>query len=1432
LNCSVGGACSCKVGYTGLKCNECDATYFAASGVSGVNPSCASCNCYSIGSENHNCSVISGQCNCNSAYSGSKCSSCSPSYYPISGVDGINPVCVSCGCHSLGSNNTLCDSNGVCQCNEGYTGTKCDVCLASFYKTSAQECVPCLCHQIGSNNENCTGITGVCSCELGYQGQKCNYCAPSHSVSSGTNGVDPVCSGCSCNVFGATTCSSIEGGCICLTGYQGTECRDCIPSYFAIEGVQGHYPNCSNCSCSPIGALNETCSDIEGNCYCKEEYSGKTCNACSSESYLVSSDPMICSLCNCNPSGSTSASCDNLGQCSCLNGYAGQKCDICQIDHFQVGGLCQSCNCEENGSFNASCISGECFCLPGYKGTTCNSCKDGYHQNEPLYGDSKCRKCECSSYGSLNQNCDEDGNCTCKPEYTGLHCDSCNVAHYQVSFNPEDGCQPCSCSSNSSSNSCLEDGSCLCPEGYTGRTCDSCGDFYQNANCQQSVCNPIGTLEESGAGCVCKPGYSGDHCNECLSSTIVKFTDGIFVECLYGPCYKYGIESYTDNICNCKPGFTGKRCERCTANAYPSFIDNELVCNPDSCSFGNRLLFAGTIEGKCPCKNGYKQPHCSSCDQYSNNEFGSCAPKFNGPWMKDIKSIDSITQEITDKINSIKTAVDTLQYKNPDEFVACHKILATNPNVCLGHGRCLGATCDCDRGYTGNSCDDRKIKGVYTKGTNYFNRRLSGKPIASDGHIYNNTFDKIFGYKNMLVAFADNDIYISGEVPFFNAGLQGMNSRLLHQFKKGDQNLNQFGSKISSLNYVKLGCIVHLMNNSLLAFGSNEEGQLGFPKSLQMISSPTEISSDEFNPLSDSIDWIYSKDTSVYIKLNNNQMIVWGNNQYSTLVNVSNIYRVFEPKKINPYYNIVKLARSTDAILFIDDLGNAYTLGRNTDYNLGIPSSSTDTINRSGYQVGSNCVDLSSTDTSFSMICNGIAQFWGRNINNHMGIFQTISETPQAAIVPNGCKNVYSSNTHSVILLEDGSVYVTGLVKYNIFPHQNFMEGSFKLFTKVKEVNSTDVVLGDYSIAMLDSSSSIQAFGKTTFYGQSEQEITEEFSRIPKNELFGQTSQMKTLYGTNMYYKDIHLSRQATFFLARELYFVGNEQYTSSSSYIPKTLVSDSNIKQILPMRNTLIYRTNTLYKAIGQNGYGEGIVGHSNILSTTTQCNIPSSQVLTNTFNLLKFGGAYISKTYQIMLFGKTHIDNVVHTLTTPFVFSYNNSAIDVVNMHYNEDAMVIVSLNRQVYIHVKNPDSFDAFSILSPIDKKFNLSSILSPTFGKPKSAVSFSLSFKVGVAILMESGQVYGLGSNNYHMLSPSYDVSHVFYSPILMGESITNLKSFTTELVMFNEGEIKFSGRHFYTKQANGTFTSQSIGIPEDEGIVDVLFSNQTFIVLSA
>lgn len=90
---------------------------------------------------------------------------------------------------------------------------------------------------------------------------------------------------------------------------------------------------------------------------------------------------------------------------------------------------CKPCDCFAEGSDSSVCDStdGQCLCKPRYSGQKCDECAEGFAQI-----DLKCAPCTCNEWGSIEAHtCDPDnGQCECKPGVQGLKCGECEEGYF------------------------------------------------------------------------------------------------------------------------------------------------------------------------------------------------------------------------------------------------------------------------------------------------------------------------------------------------------------------------------------------------------------------------------------------------------------------------------------------------------------------------------------------------------------------------------------------------------------------------------------------------------------------------------------------------------------------------------------------------------------------------------------------------------------------------------------------------------------------------------------------------------------------------------------------------------------------------------------------------------------------------------------------
>ncbi|NXK18550.1 LAMA2 protein, partial [Arenaria interpres] len=439
-------------------------------------------------------------CDCPPGYGGTSCESCWPRHRRVNGTI-FGGICAPCTC--FGHADLCDDITGQClDCKHNTAGPYCDRCLPGFYgdptKGTAEDCQLCACPlNIPSNNFSPTchfdrsrGL--ICDeCLPGYVGPRCERCAEGYFGQPLIPGGS--CQPCQCNdnldfsVPGS--CDSLSGAClICKPGTTGQYCERCADGYFG-DALDAR--NCQPCHCHVNGSFSHICDSRTGQCECKANVIGRRCDLCQPETFGLESS-RGCVPCNCNSFGSKSFDCDGDGQCYCQPGVTGKKCDRCAhgFYNFEEGG-CTPCECSHFGD-NCDPISGRCICPPNTVGEMCDRCAPNHWGHNLVSG---CKPCDCSLIGALSSQCDlNTGCCFCRPEFSGDKCSECRSGYWNY---PQclacqcvlAGTDPRSCDTELGRCSCVDhSGQCSCKANVEGVHCEGCkaGTFGLSAR------NPLG----------------------------------------------------------------------------------------------------------------------------------------------------------------------------------------------------------------------------------------------------------------------------------------------------------------------------------------------------------------------------------------------------------------------------------------------------------------------------------------------------------------------------------------------------------------------------------------------------------------------------------------------------------------------------------------------------------------------------------------------------------------------------------------------------------------------------------------------------------------------------------------------------------------------------------------------------------------------------
>ncbi|KAL5250429.1 hypothetical protein ACHWQZ_G016228 [Mnemiopsis leidyi] len=371
--------------------------------------------------------------------------------------------------------------------------------------------------------------------------------------------------------------------------------------------------------------------------------------------------------------------------CNCDLGWKGFDCSVkittCDDNPCQNGtGPNQMSVCKEY-TYNRDQRNIHCQCGVGLTGKYCERTVDMCSRN-PCRGNGNC-----TDLGGGEFRCD------CFPGYTAVNCED-----------DIDECKEDPCQNGGECRNTIGDFYCECRPGYGGNFCEKNID-----NCANDPCKNGGTCNdgENSYTCTCQPGFTGENCeteiNECENNTC--------------PSYSVCVDKINRYRCICNSADENRgNCEidenECTANLCKNGgtcvdLPGDFRCECPEGYSGDTCQFDDTACGVKPCRHGT----CKLLD--IDNHYCVCDPGYAGP----VCSID-IDDCQPNPCQNKATCIDQLS----DFFCECPAVFtgkkcdldakhcANNP--CHNGGSCAPASshpfykCTCERGYTGNRCQE------------------------------------------------------------------------------------------------------------------------------------------------------------------------------------------------------------------------------------------------------------------------------------------------------------------------------------------------------------------------------------------------------------------------------------------------------------------------------------------------------------------------------------------------------------------------------------------------------------------------------------------------------------------------------------------------------------------------------------------------------
>ncbi|XP_027877262.1 laminin subunit alpha-3 isoform X1 [Xiphophorus couchianus] len=472
----VTGRCICPPQTVKPTCDACQHQTFSYHPLLG----CENCGCSPTGvniNAGLQCDTVTGQCSCKPRIRGRQCDRCAQGYYRF-------PECLPCECNQGGVTADVCHPDtGRCLCKKNVEGVECDMCReGSFYfdPSNLLGCSSCFCfevtNQCQSSNKrrgkfvemlgwrlespdreevpsvlNAVSNTAVADIqELPATVQTLHWVAPqsylgdrvssyggfltyqSKSFGIPSEGMtlidrqpDVLLTGQTLSLIHVASQAPLpdrlhQGRVQLLEGnwrHAGTnrpvsrqELMMVLAGLVGLRIRALYFTQTQRLSLGEVGLEEATESGTGGPantvevCSCPTEYTGDSCEKCSPGFYRKTS---LCLPCEC--SGLADECEDETGRClNCKDNTAGDRCQLCKEGYFGNAArrTCRLCPCPfsvSSNSFAVSCgdVLGEiqCSCKPGYTGIRCESCAPGYY-GDPLRPGGNCQPCNCNGNGN------------------------------------------------------------------------------------------------------------------------------------------------------------------------------------------------------------------------------------------------------------------------------------------------------------------------------------------------------------------------------------------------------------------------------------------------------------------------------------------------------------------------------------------------------------------------------------------------------------------------------------------------------------------------------------------------------------------------------------------------------------------------------------------------------------------------------------------------------------------------------------------------------------------------------------------------------------------------------------------------------------------------------------------------------------------------
>ncbi|KAK6177684.1 hypothetical protein SNE40_015737 [Patella caerulea] len=335
-------------------------------------------------------------------------------------------------------------------------------------------------------------------------------------------------------------------------------------------------------------------------------------------------------------------------------------------------GCPEYCHCNTLGSYTNNCdpSTRQCTCKPGVGGLRCDRCQPGYWGLHKIVdmGNPGCIPCNCNSYGSIRDDCDQmTGRCMCRPYINGMKCNLCSDGNL---LGPG-GCEAKNTPSSCRDLVCKFGAICENIEGRPECVCDqSCDDrdVRQDIVCGTDGQNYGSECQLEMFGCRLQKDISVAYRGPCRAAPSPRTTAP--------PLSTSRSRKTTRHIHPGQDETYSPQLPQIHGTERPIVSDSEKECGPD----GNIDELCIVDSDCCVSNSSCRQGLCQCYDQF-------------------VASIDN------------RQCIEVIRAKPPSSLTNSPNEDACTINPCHNSGTCeldesLGFRCLCPLGKTGSLCKD------------------------------------------------------------------------------------------------------------------------------------------------------------------------------------------------------------------------------------------------------------------------------------------------------------------------------------------------------------------------------------------------------------------------------------------------------------------------------------------------------------------------------------------------------------------------------------------------------------------------------------------------------------------------------------------------------------------------------------------------------